>query len=236
MKLFKILSILLFTILIHLKAVAVECNVGGAENWYPIIEWNEDKPHGIAISRLEEFSIQNNFSFNFGPKLIWVRVLQALKSGKLDIIAGAYYTSDREQLFNYSKPFYTETIHAFYANSSPFNIKSREDLMGYYGLRPLGGSYGEEFDEFAKTHLTVEENAQVKVMFKMIVAGRADYLILAKNHGLKVIQDMQLTEQVAMSKTPIADISVHYLFNKSSHCNSLRDDLNDFLTGRINSF
>lgn len=215
----------------HAKLV---CRVNGATDWYPVLEVSESGVQGAAASVLADFAADyEDVRFEFGNAQPWVRTELQLSEGQLDLIAGAYFNAKRDREFLYSAPFHSEKIHLFVTPEHLFDYTRMEELVGLVGIRPAGGSYGERFDRFAAEHLDLQEVFDSATMLRMLLNGRADYLILAKMNGLQFIKKYGLQREVLMLPQPVVENGVHFLFNRNSPCAGLRNALNRFIAQRL---
>ena len=108
----------------------------------------------------------------------WARAQEMLKSGRIDLMAGAFYTVPRIQYMDYVYPAFLNTQSVVWRNTqSSMAYESREDLLGLKGLTVINNSFGQEFDEYAKKNLEIGHVASLKQAFLMVTRGRADYVL-----------------------------------------------------------
>ena len=208
---------------------SLHCHVNGAVGWYPIVYRQGEQLRGVAVDVLRRFESTHRATMDFDEELPWVRVENKLKNGQLDIIAGAYYNETRAAEFVYSEPFTKEHIHLFVNAENRFAFSKLSQLEGRRGLRPAGGSYGQYFDEYADKHLDIQEITNIDTMFRMLLGQRADFIVLAKPHGLQEVKERGLSLRVDMLSTPVAENHVYFMFNRHSPCLKILPALNAFL-------
>ena len=210
------------------------CKVNGASNWYPVIYWQDGQtPRGIGVDLLQRFAQQHKVSLVFGHPQHWVRTEHQLSTGDLDVIAGAYFNERRNNAFVYSDAFHTETISIFVPKNKTFEFQQWRDLQGLIGLRPASGSYGEAFDNFASQHLDIQQNADMVTGMRMLLADRADYIVLAKDHGEHLIKTLKLANKVTSLPHPVTQNKVYFMFHKNSPCLELLPKLNHSIKSKI---
>ncbi|WP_174874584.1 substrate-binding periplasmic protein [Vogesella oryzae] len=108
----------------------------------------------------------------------WARVQKSVQDGRVDLIAGAFYTQPRRQYMSYIQTPMTMTRTAIWMrDSKPVNYSRWLDLVGYRGVTVVNNSFGEEFDRFAEHSLNIETVGSVENALRMLSLGRADYLI-----------------------------------------------------------
>lgn len=205
------------------------CRVNGAVGWYPIFFKKEDKFTGIGIDVLRAFELKHDVKLVYGLEVPWIRLEHQLKTGELDILVGAYFKQERARHFVYSSSFLTEEITIFVSRSAAFELADINDLIGKQGIRPANGSYGESFDNFAQQNLEIHEIVGTETMLRMLMGKRADYVVLAKSHGLHLIREFNLKEKIMPLTHPVAENDIHFLFSKLSKCVSLIPKLNTFI-------
>jgi len=108
----------------------------------------------------------------------WARVQKSVRNGRVDLIAGAFFTQPRRQYMSYVQTPMTITRTAIWMrDSKPLNYSRWLDLVGYRGVTVVNNSFGEEFDRFAEQSLSIETVGSVENALRMLSLGRADYLI-----------------------------------------------------------
>ena len=118
---------------------------------------------------------------NAGP---WARVQEAAKAGRVDLIAGAFYTLPRRLYMSYIQtPFYQTRSMVWVRDNKSFNVAKWADLAGRNGITVVNNSFGEEFDRFAEQYLTMQTVGSVENAMRMLSMGRADYLIYEEAPG-----------------------------------------------------
>ncbi len=206
------------------------CTVNGAIGWYPIIFREAGQVRGIAIDILKSFQQKSAVSIEVGAEVPWIRLEDQIKKGSLDMVAGAFYAKRRTEFGRYSKAFFKEEVAIFVTHNNQFQFTGVQDLIGKTGMRPASGSYGEEFDQFAAQHLEIQNIFGTETMFRMLLANRADYLVLAKLDGLNWLKKMGLENKVIALPQPAAVNDVYFLFSKNGQCLDIVDSLNAHLT------
>ncbi|KKJ77834.1 hypothetical protein WH95_05245 [Kiloniella litopenaei] len=181
--------------------------------------------HGIAIDITREAFSRLGITVINAPPLPWNRMLRQLENGELDLLLGAYWTSERAQIYSYTEPLVQEEIAIFVRQGEEFPLNSLDDLVGLIGLRPMGGSYGEEFDHYAEKYLNihgVKENGTLE----LLQTGRADYAVLSRYDGIADLHETGNLGQINDLPWPVASNDVHLMMSRASPCYYLLDEIN----------
>lgn len=203
----------------------------GPIGWVPIVYRDtNDNLTGVAVDVAKKVFDSLNVRLEIQPHIPWKRQLKKLKNGSLDMIIAAYHSDERAGIYEYSVPFAYEKIGIFTHRDRQFKINSKDDLIGKLGLRPRGGTYGSEFDQFAKDNLDFIEFSDKKKSLELLYSGRADYLVLSFNDGLLNAKRFGFQDEIVLLNHHIAETSIHFLFSKKSPCKSLLSKTNSELS------
>lgn len=194
-------------------------SVGGADGWEPItfIEDN-GRQSGLGIDVLRTYAQQNDIQLELQLDIPWNRSLQMLANNELDVIAGAYFTAERDQTFIYSRPFAHDDVMIFQHRDNRFPVSDLHDLIGYRGARPQGGSYGDHIDTFAEQRLDMMYSPTGNHIFNVLLSGRADYVMLGLYDGMANIYRDKLRDTIIPSEAPLVRNDVHLMFSRGSSC------------------
>ncbi len=108
----------------------------------------------------------------------WGRVQEEARRGNIDMIAGAFYTPARETYMDYLRPAFQGTHTRIWTRDSfPRKIRSWQELFGLDGVTVINNSFGPEFDHFARKNLNLQEIPTLSQSLRLLVLGRADYLV-----------------------------------------------------------
>jgi len=194
-------------------------SVGGANGWEPIAYIRGDQQQtGLAIDILQDYAERNDLRLDLNLDIPWTRAIQMLSKGELDVIAGAYFTQERDQVHFYSAPFANDDIMVFQRNDNRFPVVELSDLIGYDGARPQGGSYGDYIDRFAEQRLNMIFSPTGNRIFDVLMNGRVDYVMLGRFDGLTNIYRDNLIDEIFVVEPPIDSNKVHFMFSRKSPC------------------
>lgn len=181
------------------------------------------------VDVLKEVSNATSIEFELYHQQPWTWVKNKVQKGDLDLLAGAFYNEQRSRQFVYSEAVLKVNIHIFTKKNRGFDVYSLDDLKDLHGLRPLGGSYGEEFDRYADKHLSLTEVTPKATMLKMVLHDRADYAVLLERDGKEQLLKPEFRDGIVMHETPKIPIDVYLVFSKTSPCTARLDDINQVI-------
>ena len=117
----------------------------------------------------------------------WPRTLEGTSAGIYDVIISAWHTKERELHFQFTDPYFVNTIQFLKRKGAPINFKTYQDLKGLVIGVVNGYAYGEEFDN-AQGILKLPSNHLIQNLLKL-QQGRIDLTL-----GDKWVVRNELTE------------------------------------------
>lgn len=194
---------------------------GNAE--YPPYLWhsgNTANLHGAVALLLEELAQEINTDIKLVYAGPWGRVQEDVAAGRIDMIAGAFFTLPRTHYMDYIYPQMMRTKTSVWVNTkTPFPYTQWEDLKSYRGVTVINNSFGQEFDEYAEQQLTIEEVGSLEQGLRMLSANRVDYLIYEENPGKAYAKKLNIQNLQAIP-LEITRESLYLTMSKKSPCNS----------------
>ncbi|MFZ6767466.1 substrate-binding periplasmic protein [Undibacterium sp. Di26W] len=150
----------------------------------------------------------------------WGRVQEEAKLGRVDLLAGAFFTQPRLEYMDYFYPAFRETRTVIWTRSN-FNLpyKKWADLAGKQGVTVINNSFGEEFDRYAKESLKISMVPSLEQALKMLSLSRADYLIYEEDPGLAYVAKLNITGLKTVSP-PITNENLYLTLSHKSPCNT----------------
>ena len=159
-------------------------------------------------------------SKNFGS---WEKAQAAARNGEADIIFGIYKNDERAKWLDYVEPaFMMDPVSVDVRRRDGFAYGTWDDLKGKQGVTNEGESFGNKFDSFMASSLTVARARGVEKAFEVLLNGRADYLIIALYPGRIVAKKLGVAEKVEFLPKPIDSFEMYIGFSKKSKCNALK--------------
>jgi polar amino acid transport system substrate-binding protein len=166
---------------------------------------------------MTEVSDRLSIPFEFN-QLPWKRSLVYLSEGKLDIILGIYWTKERAEKFYYTTPILKNEARVFVLKKNQFKFKELSDLIGRRGDIPLGGSFGEDFDQYAKAHLTLSALGNKEEHIGRLQLKRSDFFISDYADAIAVIHQKGLQDKIVALAKPVSTTYVYFAVSKASPC------------------
>lgn len=199
-----------------------QIRINGSNVWFPISIRHEGAENlsGVFPDLAQKIFRSMQVDVAFGAEVPWKRVFVQLESGEIDMVAGAYHTKDRARNYVLSSPVIKEPVAIFVRTDMTDRPGSLDELIGLQGLAPFGATFGEEFDNFAKEHLTINRQSfdDFSTNMELLVDGKADYLVIARHAGDMMLKDLGVEGQVEALPWPALENSLHYMFSKKSPC------------------
>lgn len=150
----------------------------------------------------------------------WARVQEVVRSGRADMIAGAFYTLPRLEYMDYFYPAFRETRSVIWVQAGkPLKYKQWSDLRGLKGVTVINNSFGESFDRYAKESLSIDAVASLESALKVLQAGRVDYLVYEEDPGMAYAAKMEITGLRTVSPS-ISNESLYLTLSHRSPCNT----------------
>lgn len=150
----------------------------------------------------------------------WGRVQEETRAGKLDLIAGAFFTQPRTEYMDYFHPAFRETRSVIWARKgAKFNYRRWGDLVGMQGVTVINNSFGEEFDRYAKETLKITQVASLEQAIQIVQRGRADYLVYEDSPGDAFLAKMGIAD-IKQLAPPVANENLYLTLSHRSACNT----------------
>lgn len=160
--------------------------VVSADPAYPPLHWYDGQKFNgasVEIARRVLDDLRIPFEFRYvGP---FARLMMAAEKGEIDMIATLKVTPERENFLLFpAVPAYSNPVAVFVQRSRAFDYRSRDDLAGRRGGITRGNKFGDGFDEFIQSRLSVEEANTPEANFRKLASGRIDYLVTGYYTGM----------------------------------------------------
>ncbi|MCK7614294.1 substrate-binding periplasmic protein [Roseibium sediminicola] len=216
-----------------------EVKLNGSGVWYPVSMRQEASGtlNGVFPDLGREILTSLHVNVAEGPDLPWNRVLVLLEKGQIDVLAGAYKTDERLKKYGVSRPVMQEEVGIFIRKSLESRPQSLKDLIGLRGVAPFGASFGEEFENFATESLSIDRQPfdDFKTYMRLLMEDKADYLVIARQDGVMMIDETGAVDLVEVLPWPAAVNTLHFLFSRATPCIALLEPFNEALTKRIDA-
>jgi len=151
----------------------------------------------------------------------WKRALTMLRTGKLDVTAGASYSQDRNVEFLFSTPYRTESIALFVhqARTKPYNFTQLENLANsnfIFGI-VRGYFYGETFNKLKVSGQLAGQTTETlsdEQNFRKLLTGRISGVLADTFVGSDIIIRNRMQKEVKRMPTLIHQSDIHFIFSR----------------------
>lgn len=155
---------------------------------------------------------------NVGP---WARAQEEVRSGRVDMLAGAFLTPGRLAEMDYVYPPYMEVPSViFVKRGKAFPYSGWDDLRGKRGSSLVNNSFGAAFDTYAADHLDINTVPSIEQSFELLLRDRTDYVVYERHQGLALAAQMNILEQLDVLEGSLINEPLYYTVSHNSACNS----------------
>lgn len=227
--------VLLASLLASACAWAADVLIFGSDYSIPKAYVQNGENKGVLIDILKyvgERLPHHQFTIKLAP---WSRAYKNAVAGAGGIV-GISKTAEREVLFDYSEPLYTDTVMIVVLAGKAFDFKTLADLNGKTIGIGRRGSYGDDFDSAHKAgQFRLEEDNGPANRLRKLLAGRMDGGLF--NGGVagfrQVLQDdAELYAQrgkFEVLPVPLKTDPNYLAFSKELHQQDLLNEVNKVL-------
>lgn len=209
---------------------------------YPPLLWRDEQHSGYLIGAVPALlrEITEPLGVNVVVRDIgsWARVQRMARQGDIDMVAGAFITSERIGYMDYLLPPITHLPTAVWVpREREFVYRHWPDLAGKRGSTLINNSFGQNFDRYAKENLRIEGVRSIEQSFQMALVDRVDYVLYEVLQGEVKLEYLGIADQFVPLPTPVSREGLFFTFSKASPCNSfeLRELIAQALYELVNS-
>ncbi|MBW3695803.1 transporter substrate-binding domain-containing protein [Vibrio sp. T187] len=206
-----------------------QIKVGSTNGWYPVtyVDPQTNLPSGIAHDLIQLIGERLALPIIIDTETPWKRLLHKVEEGTLDMVSAIYLTHERERLYRFTAPYYVNQARVFVAKGNEFPFNKLEDLKDLTGVIPLGGSFGDEFDNFsAENNLKLISVETKEQKGRMLLTGRADYFVHDFIDGTSYLNRYGLQDKIVALDHPISTTNVYFALSRHSPCQYLIPQIN----------
>jgi polar amino acid transport system substrate-binding protein len=150
----------------------------------------------------------------------WSRAQDEVRTGRVDLLAGAFLTLPRLETMDYVHPAFFSTPSVVWVRKGQgFPYSGWEDLRGRTGGTLVHNSFGQQFDAFAKANLSLEEVPSLIQAFQKLLLGRTDYVIYERYPGVALANTQGMLESLETLEPPISSEGLYLTLSHNSACN-----------------
>lgn len=229
--------------LVYIGSIITVCQTGMATTEpvkisthpsYPPIMFQINKvPKGIAldvaIDILDQLKVPYELIFS-GP---WNRVLERARQGKIDLVAGLYYSKERATYLDYSDSIMDDHTVLFVWKGKEFPYNTLADIKGKRGTANLGASFGTAVDPFLATEVKMQRVVQSIQNYRLLELGRVDFFIFGLFAGQAQANKLGFGGKVVALPTPVVTEKIFLGFSKKSPHKHLLQKINPLIQSKI---
>ena len=191
---------------------------------YPPYLWrdpqNPQKLIGANADLLQQIGEQIDVEIEVMYTGPWSRAQDEVRTGRVDLLAGAFLTLPRLESMDYVHPaFYITPSMVWVRKGQEFPYSGWEDLRGRVGGTLVNNSFGQQFDAFAKANLTLESVPSLTQAFQKLLLGRTEYVLYERYPGVALANTLGLMEDLQALEPPISSEGLFLTLSHNSACN-----------------
>ena len=150
----------------------------------------------------------------------WSRAQDEVRTGRVDLIAGAFLTLPRLESMDYVHPaFYFTPSVVWVHRGAEFPYAGWDDLRNRTGDTLVNNSFGQTFDAYAKSNLTLEGVASLTQAFQKLLLGRTDYVLYERYPGQALADSLGMQDDLLVLAPPISSEGLYLTLSHNSACN-----------------
>lgn len=228
------MKVLIFMLLMLCTLPAKDTITVATEIWAPFrIKESGELFSGIDVDILNRIGDEMGVVFKL-EQYPWVRCLNNMKMGTVDIMSGLAYTEERAQYIHYSDDYYYQCNASFYCLAADtVRIGKYEDLKGLDIGYTRGSAYFEPFN--SDTTLNKKDFHGEGNLLKILMSRRVDTFVGTDCQVAYDIAQMGLGEDIVQQDyIPKDHIRLFMGVSKKSPFMERWDEFNSILTRLIN--
>lgn len=219
-----LLLLSLLTPVLGMAAGKCERLVATGNPEYPPYLWrdpqNPQKLIGANADLLQQIGEQIDVEIEVMYTGPWSRAQDEVRTGRVDLLAGAFLTLPRLESMDYVHPaFYITPSMVWVRKGQEFPYSGWEDLRGRVGGTLVNNSFGQQFDAFAKANLTLESVPSLTQAFQKLLLGRTEYVLYERYPGVALANTLGLMEDLQALEPPISSEGLFLTLSHNSACN-----------------
>lgn len=197
---------------------------------YPPYDWSSDGENyeGAAVDLLA-LIIPKEYTLK-AVMVPWKRAQEMAQNGEIDLLVNLRITPEREEWLVFSEnPTFYNPISVFMEEKSKIPFDTWDELKNLRGGVALGDTFGNGFDEYITSNLTVETAPSMGENFSKLDNERIDYYVTGYYMGMAYLNSAKLSDTIVALTPPISNNSIHLGFSKLSKHLDLMPEINEKL-------
>ncbi len=171
----------------------------------------------IIRQALEQTNLKSKFIY-----MPWRRAMESVKTGEIDALYSAYYSTERASTYIASEPYvYSDLMLATHSDSHISGYKTLADLSPYRIGVVRGYVNSPEFDQ--ADFLQKEPVTNDKLNLKKLLGKRVDLIVIDRFVALHLLQSMGKSEKsIRFLAKPLDQKPVHIMFSRKNTLSAAR--------------
>ncbi|PYM11106.1 MAG: hypothetical protein DMD81_27910 [Candidatus Rokuibacteriota bacterium] len=187
------------------------------DQWVPYENLSDAGAPGFSTEVLKGVfaAMKQEVSFEEFP---WARAAQMVFRGERDGIFTAFYNDERARYCHFPTEPLARDKWIFFVRTADvgrLRFASFDDLLGHDIAVLRGAAISPEFWDFARRHARVVETASDEANFRMLEAGRVEYVVASFVNGTRLIASLGFAGKVApLPESSLKEDDLYVIFSK----------------------
>lgn len=171
----------------------------------------------IIRQALEQTNLKTKFIY-----MPWRRAMESVKTGEIDALYSAYYSTERANTYIASEPYvYSDLMLVAHSDSHIYGYKTLADLSPYRIGVVRGYVNSPEFDQ--ANFLQKEPVTNDKLNLKKLLGKRVDLIVIDRFVALHLLQSMGKSESsIRFLAKPLDQKPVYIMFSRKNTLSTTR--------------
>lgn len=150
----------------------------------------------------------------------WAQAQDEVRTGRVDLLAGTPLTAPDLEAMDYVHPalYFTPSV-VWVRRGAEFPYSGWQDLPGHKGDTLLNSSFGEAFDAYAKSNLSLQGNSSLTQALQKLLLGQTDYVLYERYSGQALADTLAMQDDLIVLEPPISTEALHLTLSHNSACN-----------------
>jgi polar amino acid transport system substrate-binding protein len=187
------------------------------DQWIPYENLSDAEAPGFSTEVLKQVftAMGQEASFEEFP---WARAAGLVFRGEREAIFTAFRNDERERFCHFPNEPLARDKWVFFvrtADAGKLKFSSFDDLVGHDIAVLRGAAISPEFWDFVREHRNFVETASDEADFRMLEAGRVDYVVASFANGMRLIGSLGLDGRVQpLSSRSLKEDDMYVIFSK----------------------
>ena len=202
------------------------------DQWIPYENLSDAEAPGFSTEVLKQVFAATGQEASF-EEFPWARAAGLVFRGERDAIYTAFRNDERERFCRFPNEPLARDKWVFFvraADAGKLRFSSFDDLIGHDIAVLRGAAISPEFWDFVHQHRNFVETASDEADFRMLEAGRVDYVVASLANGIRMIGSLGLDDKVQpLSSRSLKEDDMYVIFSKERVSPAFIDKFSDAL-------